>query len=533
MSGRSGPRRLSAAAVACFFIGCAPLDDVVFETAVIELSEGPLRVREGAGSLALGLELKVPVERDVTALLEVRGVTAQDDCHDPDFEVVEGTVTWRQGSAVADVALWIGDDDLPETDEVVELTVTSLRGATLVGSSSVELVIEDDDRTVIIDANAEFGVRAGSSEDQSAPLQAALDAARELERAVVVLAPGDYEVGGIELFTGTTLSARGARLRRPPAALADNITLRVQHSGSEDSPPTLIEGVSVDGRRDAQGPYRDLELEDAHLIALAGDPAAPGRLRAVVEAVRIESGTGDGIAVGPNSEVALCRIRAHDLWREGVSLHGGGSSMRLRGLDATASSGTTGLWIDGNTPGYEETRHIDVEIEDARFATGDIEIDLAEDSRVVLRRVTMTAPPFRLLALDSSVRISDSVLQLGIPTERHNNWTLPHDVEVSDSTLIASERQDEAEQTPEADRVFPMVDVRWQLDPEEPPPEGDHRLSFERCRFELGSDLDASDTVYAVGSPAAGGVVTIRSSRLGPGLSDWFAPQCEGCELAP
>src|SRR5690606_38912577 len=117
-------------------------------------------------------------------------------------------------------------------------------------------------------------------------------------------------------------------------------------------------------------------------------------------------------------------VRAHDVWRDGVSLHGGGSTLRVRGLDATASSGTTGVYLEGHTTGYEGTRHVDVEIEDARLATGDIELDIAEDSRVVMRRVTMTAPPFRLLAPDSSVRVSDSVLQLGIPTERHNNWTM-------------------------------------------------------------------------------------------------------------
>src|SRR5204863_1531831 len=135
--------------------------------------------------------------------------------------------------------------------------------------------------------------------------------------------------------------------------------------------------------------------------------------------------------LGTGTDAAVCRLTASDVWRDAVTLRGGGSTLRLRYLDATASAGTTGIWLGGSDPGYQGTHATDVEVEDARFGTGDVEIEAYTGSTITVRRLSMTQAPFRLRAPDSPVRISDSVLVVGIPSDRHDYWAVPHDVQIT------------------------------------------------------------------------------------------------------
>ena len=80
--------------------------------------------------------------------------------------------------------LWIGDDDLAELDEAFALVLEDVRGATLLGTAEVRLVILDDDRSAVIDARSVYGFVPGSERDSSAALQSALDQASAAGRGV-------------------------------------------------------------------------------------------------------------------------------------------------------------------------------------------------------------------------------------------------------------------------------------------------------------------------------------------------------------
>src|SRR5690606_6145625 len=235
-------------------------------------------------------------------------------------------------------------------------------GASFSGPTSFSVIIEDDDREALIDAR-EHGVVPDTGEDMTAALQAALDEAAGQGRSVLLLAPGDYEVSSVSLAPGQTLSARGARWLRPAPAEEGSRVLGVLHAGSEDSQPTLIEGLSIDGRRDAQGAFQDYERENEHLIALEANPDEPGRLNVSLEHISVSEGTGDGVAVGSDTQAFLCNVQAHDIWRDAISLHGGRSMLRVRGFDATASEGTSGIWIDDFIPALDQNVPSEVEIE--------------------------------------------------------------------------------------------------------------------------------------------------------------------------
>lgn len=530
------PRR-GIALVFGLLLACAPVDDVVFETLTLVQSESPLRLREGVGAVDLPLRLSSPPPGAVSANYRVHGLDAQDTCQAPDFLSAEGTVSWAAGSQDATITFWVGDDDLAELDERLAISLTDVRGAPSLDSSELLLVIEDDDRTGVVDARSEFGVAPGRDEDQSVALQAALARAAALGRGVVALHPGDYEIGSVALYPGTTLSGRGARFHRPAHAENERPVVSVAYSGGEDSLPTLVEGLSVDGRRDQQVDYRAGEGNDAHLLTFWGDASQPGRLRGAVEGVTLDRATGSGVFIGPQTDMTLCQVRGSDLWRDIVTLRGGGSRVDLRELDSSASVGTSGMWFGGQPEGYRGVRTIDVKLDGARLASGDLEIEGYGGSTIHVERLSMTRGPLRIQAPNASVRIADSVLESGVPSELHNFWGLPHDVQVFRTTLVLSETDDEGLVAAEADRQLGVVSVRWQLDADgadaAAPAEGPHQLLFDQCTFQRGASLDPSDTVYAVESASAGGRVLVRAPNLGPGISAALFPPCAGCSVEP
>lgn len=512
-----------AALLALTVSACGPLTDEVF-TPLGLVSGSPVVVDEGAGVVELPLRLAQPTEQAFSLAYHWVGIDAQDDCQEPDFEAADGRVVWPAGTSETSVPIWVGDDGLAERDERLELRFEAV-GSSVAPLHKVEVVIADDDRSALLDASG-LGVLPDSPGDQSVILQAALDRAGELGRAVVVMAPGDYEISSVALPPGTTLSAYGVRWHRPALSSADTVSLRIQHEGMSPSPPSLVEGLSIDGRREEQGPYRDHEREDAHLVELAGDSTLGSALHASFERLVLSSGTGSGLLVGPDSEVTVCGVSASELWRDALTLAGGETRLRLRNLDATATQGT-GLWLGARAPGFGGSYRIDVEAEDVSVGAGDVEIEVSDGSRVIVRRLTMTEPPFRLDASGGSVRIEDSVLALG-PPRAGRYWAVAHDVEVSRTTLVAFAPSDA-----NAPASSAALSVTSRSDSPGPASPGSGQLSFTDCRFERATSEPSGGAAFYAIQTDADTSVAVTSSELGAGFSDWFAPECSGCVLTP
>lgn len=519
-------RSLGLALLLC---ACGPQDDLVFRVRTFELVGEPLVLAEGQGAASVTLRLARPANRSLSAIYQVEKLEAQDDCRQPDFELASGRVTWPAGETEARIEVYVGDDDLAETDERFQITLVDADTSAPIVPGSSLVVIRDDDNGGILNARTEYGVEPGRSDDQAAALQAALDRAGAIGRGVVLLAPGDYQISHVSIPAGTTLSARGARWHRPAMSPADTVSVAFAYAGSVDSAATLVEGLSIDGQRNLQGPYQDSELIETNFIAVRGDAEQAGRARATVESLTGDDGTASAVYVGPNADVDVCHLAASNMWRDALTLRGGGSSLRVRGLDAIASDGTTGMWLGAYEPGYQGTHHIDVDVEDARLGTGDVEIEALQGSRVVLRRLSMTESPLRLVAPESQVRIFDSVLVSGIPSVLHNFWESPYDVEVTGTTLIAAETADDGVPFSEADRTLATTSVQWLSAPTGAAP----HLLFDHCRFDRAANVEDSDDVYAVSSPTGYGAIEVRASTLGPGFKDWFAPGCVGCVVDP
>jgi hypothetical protein len=508
---------------------CAPLTDEAFTQLGLAVSS-PIVVTEGAGVVELPLRLTQPANARLSLSYQVTGIEAQQDCSTPDFQAADGRVEWTAGASEAQVRVLIGDDELAERDERFEIRVENPDAPGEAPLGRLEVVIVDDDRTALFDAR-DLGVTPGSSQDQSRALQAALDRAAGSGRAVVTMAPGDYEISSVTLPPGTTLSAYDVRWHRPALSPADVITLHVDQAGTASSAPTLVEGLSIDGRREEQGAYRDHEREEAHLLRLQGDATAGGVARATFEDVRLLSGTASGLFIGPNSDATVCKLSASELWRDALTLNGGASRLRLRGLNATATQGT-GLWLGAHEAGSGDSYRIDVDVEDLQIGAGDVEIEASDASTVNVRRLTMTQAPFRLDAPGGTVRIEDSVLVVGLPSPFHNHWALAHDVEVARSTLITSESASTGA-VDEAARELSAVSLTSQSFSPGPASPGPGRLSFTDCHFELAPDVEADDVVYGVDNPDVEASIVVASSQLGPGYAGWFTATCVGCSHTP
>jgi hypothetical protein len=200
-------------------------------------------------------------------------------------------------------------------------------------------------------------------------------------------------------------------------------------------------------------------------------------------------------------------------------------------VDSTATEGT-GLWLGPRELGFEGSLVMDAEVEDVLIGAGDVEVEATAGSQVTVRRLTMTRPPFRLDALDGIVRIADSVLMLGLSHEGHNHFGPTHDVVITGSTIVASEVSGIANDA-ESARTFAAVSIVPDAVAPSPPATGPGTLLFDGCRFEIAGDVEADDVVYAVESGIADLAVTVRTTTLGGGFADWFAPACPSCTLEP
>jgi hypothetical protein len=129
------------------------------------------------------------------------------------------------------------------------------------------------------------------------------------------------------------------------------------------------------------------------------------------------------------------------------------------------------------------------------------------------------------------VRIEDSILALGIPNGRNNTWALPHDVEISRTTLVVSES--DGGPLAEAPRTFSAVSVNPQSFALGAHGSGPGRLVFSGCRFELAQDVEDDDEIYALENLEADAAVEVVSSQIGAGFAGWLAPTCGACTLTP
>ncbi|MGA2404608.1 MAG: glycosyl hydrolase family 28-related protein, partial [Syntrophobacteraceae bacterium] len=197
----------------------------------------------------------------------------------------------------------------------------------------------------------DFGAAPNDGRDDTAAIQAAVDAARKGNVKSVVFPPGEYTISSVNIGAGLTLWGYGATMKLLPmqGAWVRMFTTDKKgytYAGLADSPPLVIKGFTFDGNRLNQGPYKNYELAHQAQIFLQADPTTSGRLVARLQDITFQEGAADGIDIYKNVNVDMRNITAINLFREGIGIGGGSDIVNIDTFTSSGNDEYTGFHVE-------------------------------------------------------------------------------------------------------------------------------------------------------------------------------------------
>ena len=526
---------------------CGTRSDTVFYPLSVEFVLSESESPENAEDSSIELVLNAPSDAPVVVSYEIHDLSASghDDCGTRDYVASSGTVEFAPGETSQRVNLRHLDDDTVEIDEIVDVTIERVDGAVIGARDTHRHTILDDDRTLLVDVKRDFGALGDGETDDTQAVQAAIERASNSSGAVVLFPPGTYVLTRTYFAMGVNYYGYGATILQAPNQPLDSQLLKLDHSSDEDSEVVVLQGFTLDGNRDEQGPFEEHEYQDSDLLFVWGDPGRVGRLRLLMEDVTFRQTGGNGIWLDTNTDATLCQLRGEDVFTDMIKLGGGNSSLTARAIEGNGTVGTTGIALTGDVVGFGDSQAVDVLLDRVDLFTGDLEIDVQGESVVVGTQLDMSQAPFYLRAVRSSVHITDSNLVIGPPRFRYNRIIAPNDVHFENCRFVLSEAVAPEFPEPEQDRDLVVVEVAWD-DVEYASSEDeqdrvvetltDETLRFTDCEFEVADDVEASDVKYVAGSlgePDPSNRVVLSGSRVSDAFDDVFAPGCGSCTSDP
>jgi hypothetical protein len=303
------------------------------------------------------------------------------------------------------------------------------------------------DGTILDTGGAVFNVRSSTYgavgngvNDDTAEIQAAINAAAAVPRGVVLIPPGTYVVSALTVPAGITIEGYGAVLFRPASQPQWTQTISTSYSGSADSAPLVIRGLTIDGNSANQGAYQSYQLEHSHLIFLQGDHNYAGRLRVILEDLVLRNCVADGISVYRNVDAQVLNCRVENCWRSGLAVTGGYTKLQVQNLVTTGAVDRTGIDVEVDGPGYGNVKTVELMF-DGMWLDADFDLALEEGSKLIATNLDLLQAPFHLYAPTSTVRVANSRFRVASYYEGQNSIQLPHDVtfancifEVADAT---------------------------------------------------------------------------------------------------
>jgi hypothetical protein len=456
---------------------------------LISFKYASLRGSETAPTVSIPLSLSFPVNFPVTVQYSVTAgiASAEQEGSGQDYALTGTTLTFQPGSTEKTINLQIFDDIINESDEEIVISLLSAPNA-VPGASQVTYTIADNDRATLVDVVAGFGAKGDGVTDDTQAIQRAIDAVYALGGGVVLFPPRVYLVTSVTLYENITYQGYGATIKRPPMQGKWTRTFNTgtnPYKNSKDSRPLIIKGLTFDGNSQAQGPYKQYELEQAHLIFLSADPTLPGRLQAVVEDCTLNNNVGDGLSVNVNVVVKMYNCTSSNVFRGGFVLTGGNSSATVTKVTTMGKIDPTGIDIEVDGKGYGGTYRVDVRLKGLRLLDGDFDIAVSDNSTVTGDDIIAEAP-FYLYGLNSRLHFTNSTFKVGAADEYSNRIVLPHDISFENCTFYVTRKE-----TGNPYSFFAVADIWWQL--AQFPAQYNQTLTFTNCRFMLDDNIRESD----------------------------------------
>jgi len=129
-----------AGAVKCFrTTGTAPAP-------VVQFASSASTINESVGTATVDVVLNVPAPTTITVNVGVGGTAIPAS----DFTAPPATVTFVPGQQIATISSTIINDNIPEVDRTITLTLSGPTGATLGGTAVHTVTLEDDDENIVV-----------------------------------------------------------------------------------------------------------------------------------------------------------------------------------------------------------------------------------------------------------------------------------------------------------------------------------------------------------------------------------------------
>jgi len=176
----------------------------------------------------LAVSLSGSYVETVTVNYAVTGGTAVD----PDDYGISGTqLTFNPGVTTQNVVLTIVDDGLVESDETVQVTLSSPSNATLGGNTVYTYTINDND----VYPTVEFDLTVSSGDESVTPANLVVS----LDASYVETVTVDYSVTGGTAVDPDDYSISGTQLTFDPGVTTQNVVLTIVDDGDVESDETV------------------------------------------------------------------------------------------------------------------------------------------------------------------------------------------------------------------------------------------------------------------------------------------------------
>jgi hypothetical protein len=377
----------------------------------------------------------------------------------------------------------------------------------------------------------QLGLKGDGVTDDTAALQAAVDALHAQGGGALYFSPGTYLVKSVVLYEGLTLCGEGATIKRPDATAAEKASGAAKwtrtfttyangaatYSGDADSAPLVLRGLTIDGNRKGQGSHANYELEQAHLVFLAGDAKKPGKLRVTVEDVVLRDSPADGIAIFHNVHATITSTSAHDCFRGGFTVLGGWTQVDVKGFKADGVEFDTGIDMELSEPnGYAAApAQVKMNLEDVHLQ-GDFDVAYwhagAEGSELNGSNIVVDGPPFSVIGYQAKIHIAGSKFVTGgsVGDGFLNHIRSPSDMTFEKCSFTVSEAYAEKHLGPDIDRPnMAALSVLWGNDLQK------KNLKLIDCSFAAAPDIEPSDVTYGIDvSPGMEGAWSVNNLSI-------------------
>lgn len=228
--------------------------------------------------------------------------------------------------------------------------------------------------------------------------QTAFDSAIQSGVHKIYIPKGVYFLDKVNIYPGLEIYGDGRGqtiLKKVPNARKFSRMFTIQKQLITTKDTLYIHDLEFDGSRDQQGPYKKHQLEHQAIIFLGAINKSSEVLNVKIHNCYFHDGVGDAIHLHKNINANIYDCEAKDVFRGGVTLTGGNSILNIRNFKAWGEELDTGIDIEVDAKGFNNSRKVDVHIDDI-YLGGDFDIGSPHGGSIYINNATCKSPPVRI-----------------------------------------------------------------------------------------------------------------------------------------